>query len=319
MSEILFIKTSSLGDVVHHMPAVTEARRRAPQARITWVVEEAFAPLVALHPAVDAVITVASRRWRGAVTHAETRREVREFIRELRSRRFDHIIDTQGLYRSALIARLARGRRYGYDMRSAREPMASLFYDVRHKVDRGLHAIKRNRLLTGMALGYTPDEAMDFGLDRARAATASNERYAVLLHSTARPEKEWSVERWIALGSALEMRGYDIVLPWGNERERARSDRMAAVLQRPRIPDRHPVDDVARLIAGAALVVGVDTGFLHVAAAFGVPLVAIFVASEPGLTGPMGAGPIAIVGAADGMPMADDVMAAVARITEPGR
>ena len=173
MADILFIKTSSLGDVIHHMPALVEARRRLPDARFAWVVEEAFAPLVRLHPAVDEVIPVASRRWRHALLSAATWREVRAFRRLVRSRAYDAVIDTQGLLRTAVIARLARGRRHGYDSASIREPLAARFYDVRHRVSRDLHAIDRNRILTGLALGYSPEGAIDFGLDRAALADAA--------------------------------------------------------------------------------------------------------------------------------------------------
>src|SRR5690606_37842305 len=115
MPDVLFVKTSSLGDVIHHMPAVSEARARLPQARLSWVVEEAFAPLVRLHPAVDIVIPVAGRRWRHALYRPSTWREMAAFRRALRARPFDEIIDTQGLIKSALIARYALGRRRGYD------------------------------------------------------------------------------------------------------------------------------------------------------------------------------------------------------------
>src|SRR3977135_1063946 len=153
MSDILFIKTSSLGDVIHHMPALTEARRRRPDARLSWVVEEAFAPLVRLHPAVDQVIPVAVRRWRGAALAPSTWVKANAFIRTLREREYDEIVDTQGLFfKSALIARLARGRRHGYDASSIREPAASRLYDIRHKVARDLHAIARNRLCHATAL-----------------------------------------------------------------------------------------------------------------------------------------------------------------------
>src|SRR5690242_16858917 len=134
MSDILFIKTSSLGDVIHHMPAVTEARRKLPEARLSWVVEEAFAPLVRLHPAIDQVIPVAARRWRGAALEPSTWREVRSFVAGLRTRDYNTIVDTQGLlFKSALIARFARGRRHGYDAQSIREPASSWLYDVRHR------------------------------------------------------------------------------------------------------------------------------------------------------------------------------------------
>ncbi|HLH92665.1 MAG TPA: lipopolysaccharide heptosyltransferase I [Xanthobacteraceae bacterium] len=314
MATILFIKTSSLGDVIHHMPAITEARRHLPDARFAWVVEEAYAPLVRLHPAVDETVPVASRRWRGALLRGATWREARAFVRAVRAHAYDEIIDTQGLLRSAIISRLARGRRHGYDAASIREPLAARFYDVRHQVSRELHAIERNRALTGQVLGYAPKGDVDFGLDRGKLARPADTPYAVLLHATARPEKQWPEEGWIALGRALAASGTDLVLPWGTEPERQRGERIAAALPDARIPQRQPLDQVARLIAGARVVVGVDTGLLHLAAALRVPLVGIFVGSEPGLTGPRGQGPIAIVGRNGTTPAADEVLAALDRL-----
>lgn len=306
MADILFIKTSSLGDVIHHMPALTEARRHRPQDRFTWLVEEAFAPLVRLHPAVDAVIPVAWRRWRKSLYAPGTLSEIVSSLRDIRGHRYDEIVDSQGLLRSGIIARLARGRRHGYDRSSIRERMASPFYDVRYRVSRDLHAVDRNRALSGLALGYPPQGAPDFGLDRARFA-AEGPRYAVLLHATARPEKEWPEADWIALGHALSREGLELVLPWGTPNERVRSERVASALPRARVPDRAPLDAVARLIAGAELVIGVDTGLLHLAAALGVPLVAIFAGSKPVLTGPVGQGLIAILGADGAPPSVEEV------------
>jgi heptosyltransferase I len=310
MSDILFIKTSSLGDVIHHMPALTEARRHRPRARFCWVVEEAFAPLVRIHPAVSDVIPIASRRWRGALIAPSTWREIAGFARILRARPYDDVIDTQGLVRSALVARLARGRRHGYEADSIREPAASWFYDVKHRVARDLHAIARNRMLTGLALGYTPDGGIDFGLSRKEIGGTAGAPYGMLLHATARVEKEWPEASWIALGRALSARGSSLLLPWGTEAEHARSGRIAAALANARVAERQPLDRMAALIAGASFVIGVDTGLIHLAAALGVPLVAIFAASEPGLTGPRGAGPIAVVGGKHKQPSVSDVLGA---------
>jgi heptosyltransferase-1 len=311
MSDVLFIKTSSLGDVVHHMPALTEAKRHRPNARFAWAVEEPFAPLVALHPAVGEVIPVAVRRWRRALHRPATWREIAHGITHIRSRRYETVVDTQGLLRSAVIAKLARGERHGYDWHSIRERAASLFYDVRHRVARDRHAVARNRALTGLALGYAPDGVIDFGLDRSKLMQPAAKPYAVLLHATARREKEWPEQSWIAIARMLADRGLDVMLPWGRDGERSRSERIAAQLANAQVPDRRPLDVTARLIAGASLVVGVDTGLLHLAAALGVPLAAIFVGSEPGLTGPMGAGPIAVLGGKGLMAEPAQVMAAV--------
>jgi len=313
MSDVLFIKTSSLGDVIHHMPALTEAKRHRPDTRFAWVVEELFAPLVALHPAVAEVIPVASRRWRRALYRPTTWSEIALSLRRIRGREYDQVIDTQGLFRSAVIARFARGKLHGYDARSIREPAAAWIYDVRHRVSRELHAIARNRALTALALGYAQDGAIDFGLERARLVGPLHQPYAVLLHATAQREKEWPQDNWLAVGRALAARGFGLLLPWGTEGERLRSERMAGQLANARVPERQPLDDVARMIAEAALVVGVDTGLLHLAAALAVPLVAIFVGSEPGLTGPMGAGPMAVVGGKGAPPSAAAVIAAAER------
>ena len=313
MSDILFIKTSSLGDVIHHIPALTEARRQRPQARFSWVVEEAFAPLVRIHPAVSAVIPVASRRWRGRPLAPSTWGDIASFARALRARPYDEVIDTQGLMRSAVVARLAHGRRHGYDASSIREPAAAWCYDIKHRVPRGLHAIMRNRMLTGLALGYVPDGAPDFGLSRNAQTSAAP--YGILFHATARAEKEWSEVAWIALGRALAACGGSLLLPWGTEAELLRSKRIAAELANARVPERQPLDRMAALIAGASFVIGVDTGLIHLAAALGVPLVAIFCASEPGLTGPMGSGPIAVVGGKHKQPSVADVVEAFEQLT----
>ncbi len=313
MREILFIKTSSLGDVIHHLPAVTDARRALPGAQISWVVEEAFAPLARLHPGVDDIIPVASRRWRKALWSAQTWGEIRQSYAALRLHRYDVVIDTQGLLRTGLIARAAHGERHGYDRASIREPLAAWFYDVRHAVSRDLHAVERNRRLTALALGYEISGAPDYNLSRARLS-APAKPYVVFLHATAQVKKEWPVEHWIALGRSLAQGDVSIVLPWGTETERKRSETIAAAVPNARVPAREPLDQVARLIAGARCVVGVDTGLLHLAAALTVPLVAIFAGSQPRLTGPIGAGPITVLGADGAPPGMEEVKAAVAKL-----
>lgn len=309
MPDILFIKTSSLGDVVHHMPALTEARAALPSARFAWLVEEAFAPLVRLHPAVDIVVPVAWRRWRKVLFAPATWREIANSLRAIRAIKHDLVIDTQGLLRTGILSRIARGTRHGYDKDSIREPLASSFYDVRHTVSRELHAVERNRILSGLALGYTPRGTPNFGLDRARFLQ-SGAPYAVLLHATAQARKEWPVDNWTALGREIQRQGIEVVLPWGTPAERARSELIAAGVPGARVPERAPLDKVAALIGGAQAVVGVDTGLLHLAAAFGVPLVAIFSGSKPHLTGPVGNGPLTVLGTQGAAPGVDEVIEA---------
>lgn len=290
------------------MPAVTDAHRHQPDARLTWVVEEAFAPLARLHPAIDEVIAVSTRRWRSQLFRAETWSEVSAFRARLRSVDAEKVIDTQGLIRSALIARTASGERHGYDASSIREPVASWFYDVKHKVTRDRHAVARNRLLTGLSLGYSPDPTIDYGL--VKPLKDDTAPYAVLLHGTSRAAKEWREVDWIGTGKWLRGQGLGVVLPWGNERERLRCERLATAIPGSRILDRQPLDVTAKVIANAALVVGVDTGLLHLAAAYSVPLIAVFLATDPGLTGPVGNGSITVVGGKDVYPSFERVIEA---------
>lgn len=291
---VLFIKTSSLGDVVHQMPAMTDARLHFPDAKLTWIVEEAFAPLARLHPGIDNVIAVATRRWRSSLLSPSTWRDISAFRARVRAIDASKVVDTQGLLRSALIARMASGERHGYDAKSIREPLASRFYDVTHTVSRELHAVTRNRTLTGLSLGYQPAARIDYGLVKPPSQNAAP--YAVLLHGTSRPTKEWRESEWIGIGQWLRRQNIDVVLPWGSERERLRCERLSRAIAQSRVLERQSLDKTAQVIANAALVVGVDTGLLHLAAAYEVPLIAVFLATDPGLTGPVGNGPIAVLG-----------------------
>ncbi len=289
MKRILIVKTSSLGDVVQSLPVASDIRRHFPDARIDWVVEEPYAPLVALHPAVRRVITVALRRWRGRLLRGTTWKEIGEFRRLSQSERYDTIIDTQGLMKSALVARAARGRHHGFDAGTAREPLAARFYDVTHHIARSQHAVPRNRALAAAALGYRVEDAVDYGIAVPRGAMPSARRYGVLLHISSRSEKLWSDEAWREVARKLIARGLDCVLPWGNEEERRRSVRIAQDLNGAHIPPFEPIDRLAALLGAAAAVVGVDTGLTHLAAALGRPVVAIYCGSDPRFNGVYGA------------------------------
>lgn len=305
MTEILFIKTSSLGDVVHMMPAITDAARLHPQARLSWVVEDAFASLVKLHPAVAEVIPVATRRWRSRLLSPTAWREIGNFHGRLSETQYNKIVDTQGLIRSAVIARLGRGEAHGYDRRSIREGLASSFYDVTHSVSREFHAVDRNRALTGLALGHDVPPDLDYGLPRPPSRMSHE---VIFLHGTSRVAKEWSEENWTELGQWLQRRGFDVLLPWGSAAEKARSERLAASIPRARVVDRQPVEHLAQVIAGAAIVVGVDTGLLHLAAAYQVPLLGIYCATDPALTGPLGRGQVRIAGGRHAAPSLEQVI-----------
>ncbi len=292
MPRILLVKTSSLGDVVHNLPVVTDIRRHWPAAAIDWVVEEAFAEVPALHPGVRAVIPVALRRWRRAWWRPSTWRECAAFWRALRAREYDAVIDTQGLVKSALVACAARGPSHGQDRSSAREPLAAVCYDRRYPIARGRHAILRNRELAARALGYALSESPpDYGIRPPPLAFGQelpwrDRPYVVCLHATSRASKSWPPAHWTALAAALAGAGLVPVLPWGNEAERAQAEAIARAAPGAQVaPRRYGLKELAALLGAARAVVGVDTGLVHLAAALGCVTVALYSDSSPKLTG----------------------------------
>jgi len=286
MPNILLIKTSSLGDVVHNLPVVSDIRARFPRARIDWVVEEAYCAIVGMHPGVHRAIPVALRRWRGNPFKGAHWREFGQFRRALSGMRYDCVIDTQGLIKSALLAQAASGPRHGYSGASARESLAAKFYDVVHAVPRDLHAVVRNRRLAALALGYEAPGAPDYGIVAPSGVGPIEPRpYCVLLHATSRADKLWPEPAWERLAGELARQGYASILPWGDAAERARSERIARVLPGAVVPPALGIPAMAGLLARAHAVIGVDTGLTHLAAALGRPAVALFCGTHPGLTG----------------------------------
>ncbi len=290
---ILIVKTSSLGDVVHMLPAITDAARMIPDLTVDWVVEESFQAVPNWHPVVDKVIPVAIRRWRKSVFSSHTRHEIRSSKQIIRSTKYDAIIDSQGLLKSSIVAHWAKGTHYGYNRKSAREPLASWAYDQRITVSRSLHAIERNRQITAKVLGYFGEKLpLDYGLNnlaalettRAVKAIDLPEGYIVGLHGTSRPDKEWAEENWNNLAQHLDKKNTPLTLPWGNQREHDRAERIATTGKAIVLP-KLDLDSLAHIITGSKAVVGMDTGLMHIAAALGKPGVAIYPVTRAELTG----------------------------------
>lgn len=311
---ILLIKTSSLGDVLHNLPVVSDILRHYPDAKIDWVVEEGFAELPRLHPGVNCVLPIAIRRWRNNLKSARV--EMRAARMAIREHEYELAIDTQGLLKSALVIRNARATRCGYDFSSAREPLAALLYNRRYRVAKSQHAVERNRQLVAQSLGYALDTPADYGipvpvntLDWLKAST-----YAVLLHATSRSDKLWDEINWIELGWRLHEQGIHSVFPWGNEEERQRAERLSASIPEAVCAPRLTLTEAAALLGRAQVVFGVDTGLAHLAAALGVPTIGIYTATDPSLTG-LYAGKYALnLGGLAQSPSVDTVLEAMANL-----
>lgn len=296
---ILIVKLSSLGDVVHAMPAVQDIRRALPQARIDWVVERGFAPLARRCRGVERVIECELRRWRKAPLSAQTRAEWRAFRSELRSQPYDAVLDLQGLTKSALVARTAGlaagGKRYALANRtdgSSWEAPTRWVADVAVPVEPRVHAVQRSRVLCAAALGYPVPDQMLYGLaagaGRSPDAMESEASTVALVHGTSREDKLWPEAHWAALGRQLVAQGLRLALPHGSDAERERSERLAAALgPQAQVWPRLALGDLADRLAGCVGVIGVDSGLSHVAVALDLPHVQIYNHETAWRTGPV--------------------------------
>lgn len=277
---ILVVKTSSMGDLVHMLSALREASDALPTMRVDWVCEEAFVDLPRLLPCVDQVIPVAMRRWRRQGLSANTFAEIRAFTRRLRQLDYDRVIDAQGLLKSAWITRLARcarGGRWGFDWRSAREPLASLVLDHRVSAPSEWHAIERLRQLVKQALGLAQGGTISL-IDPPKDIAPPSESgpTILLLHGTSRVEKSWPVPEWVDLGRRLASQGYRLELPWGSETEHRQAQVIAqGIGAQAVVLDRLSIGELARRCAIARGVIGLDSGLMHLAVALGRPTVAL--------------------------------------------
>lgn len=286
---ILIVRVSSLGDVVHNMPMVADILRRYPDANIDWVVEEAYTSLVRLNPGVRNVIPFALRRWRKSLLAKATREEMRAFYRSLRSESYDVVFDTQGLLKTGLIMGMAHlapgGRRVGLangTKGSGYEPVSRIFHTSSVPVGLHTHAVLRGRLVAAAALDYAIETPADFNLrapDASQAAWLPARPYAVFFHGTARAEKRWNDAHWVKLSHTLDARGLQVLLPWGSEVEQRAAQQLAAQMPNAQVLPKLSMMEAVILAQQATLVVGVDTGLTHIAAAYERPTVELYIDS----------------------------------------
>lgn len=290
---VLIVKVSSLGDVIHALPAVTDAHRAHKDLVFDWVVEENFVEVPSWHPAVDRVIPVAIRRWRKNLLKTYITNEFSTFKKDLQNIHYDLVIDAQGLIKSGIISRLSRGLTIGLSNRTIREPLATLFYNKVYSVPWTEHAVDRVRQLFSRALQYNYDpDRVDYGIDVSRIATVDKltpKKQVVFLHGTTWQTKHWPEFYWRHLASIATDTGYDVLLPWGNVEERQRADFIARDNAKITVLDKQSLTGIAQHILQSAGVIAVDTGLGHLAAALNKPTVSLYGPTNPDLSGTFGA------------------------------
>jgi heptosyltransferase-1 len=322
---ILLVRVSSLGDVLHNLPIVADIHRHFPDARVDWVVEEGYVSLVKLNPHVRKVIPFALRRWRKGLGDAAVRAELSGFFRDLRAEQYDYVFDTQGLIKTGIVMACARTRPGGQKVGLANgtedsgyEGVSRIFHSRSIPVEPRTHAVARGRQVVAAVLGHAVDTPPDFGLPApegsARPAWMPPEDYAVFFHGTARDAKKWPAAHWIALGQALAP--MTVLLPWGSPREKEEAERLASALPNARVLPRLSMMDAVELARHAALAVGVDTGLTHIAAAFVRPTVELYCDSPRWKTEGNWSPRIVNLGDTGAAPGVAEVVAAARRLLE---
>ncbi|PJG85522.1 lipopolysaccharide heptosyltransferase RfaC [Conservatibacter flavescens] len=288
--KVCLIKTSSMGDILHSFPALTDALHAIPDLQVDWVVEENFTEIPRWHEAVNRVIPIALRRWRKSPFSAQTRKEWKTYRTLLQTQQYDAVIDAQGLIKSALFAtRLAKGITHGYDRHSIREPLASLFYDKQYAISYQQHAVERIRQLFVSALGYeVPSIQGDYGISKHFNREKSAVDFVLFFHGTTRADKFWLDENWRKLAEKLTALGVEVRLPWSNESELTRAELIAQGLTQVKILPKSTLTELAYYIGQAKAVVSVDTGLAHLTAALDKPNITLYGATDPKLIGTYG-------------------------------
>ena len=287
---ILLLRLSSMGDLIHTLPAIEDLSTHRPDVKLDWMCEAAFADIAALHPFVQQVIPMRWRQWRKQLWQKQTRVDMLNLRNQLIGRDYQFALDSQGLLKSALFGKFAHAPMVGYDRHSIREPLASYFYQQTYPVDKFADAIWRNRQLFALTFGYQFDETkVVFG---AKVSTAvdnivdNRKPYVVALHATSQDEKLWPQDCWFELFAKVHQHtGQVIYLPWGNASEKARAEAWAQEFDYVKVLPKMSLQQAAKLLADAQSVIGVDTGLLHLANALDKPTVGIYLHSNPALTG----------------------------------
>jgi len=285
--KLLLIKTSSMGDVIHTLPALTDAMQQVPNLEVTWVVEESFSEIPSWHPAVKNIIPIALRRWRKSLLKYVLNGEIKQCISAIRAQQYDVIIDAQGLLKSAWIAKLAHGKSFGYAKGSSKEPVAWA-YNCPQTIDRNQHAVKRLRELLAKSLGYPePQSSPDYGIE-AHFNPSGQKQSLMFVHGTTWPSKHWPQAYWLKLAQLLSQQGYCIKVPNSNAAELERAKKLAEVSSLVEILPKTSLTQLASIMASMQAVIAVDTGLSHLAAALNIPTITLYGPTDPAKIGTYG-------------------------------
>ena len=278
-----------MGDIIHTLPAISDARKAIPAIEFDWVIEKEFADIPNAHPAVNKVIPVSLRRWRKNGIRSFFSREVKDCIKQIRSTDYDVIIDAQGLFKSSILTLLAKGSKHGLH-KSCSRGKVHFAYHHKHHIPTKQHAVERVRQLFSKVLHYDlTDTPPDYGISQHFFKTAKPKHpYIVFIHGTVWHSKQWPEPYWHDLAKIISQAGYHIKVPAGSAAERDRANQICQNITNTEVIPPSSLTDIAHIINQASGVIAVDTGLAHLSAALNIPCVTIYGATDAKLTGTYG-------------------------------
>ena len=289
---VLLIKMSSMGDIIHTLPAVTDAMNAIPDLQIDWVVEPAFSDIPLWHPAVKQIIPMPLRQWRKNIVESIRSGEIKQFLQTLKQKKYDAIIDAQGLLKSAIVTKIARGETHGFDKYSAKEFISSFFYMHKYSVEKDQHAITRSRQLFAKALQYDfLNSKPNYHIDTNQLPALNfetPEKYLVFLHGTTWETKHYPEMYWQQLLAKADENDITVYLPFGNIAEKQRAERLAATAKCVKILPKLSISEMATLLKNATAVVTGDTGLGHLSAVLTTRTIGLYGSTDPKHVGMVG-------------------------------
>ena len=317
--KVLLIRMSSMGDLVHTLPAITDLARHRPDLSLHWLCESSFADIARLHPFVHKVHELSWRKWRKQLWKKENREHLKNLAQLLENEHFDLVVDSQSLLKSAFFAKMAKAPIYGLNKDCAREPLAAWFYDRHFQVDKHENVVLRTRQLFARIFDYDVQGQADFGVNVPLSGSIDKlpEHYYVACHATSRDSKLWSEKNWIDLFTRTHQKdGFPVLLPWGNDVEYARAQRIASALPNAQVCPKLNLLQAAYLMYHARAVIGVDTGFLHLANAVNPVVIGLYTDTNPARTGIQETNTSINLGGIGQNPSVDEVYATLMRFLE---
>ena len=290
--QVLLVKLTSMGDLIHLLPALTDAKQARPEIEFTWVADSAFAEVPTWSSSVVNVVKSSHRKWKRNFRKSWRNKEIQTFYQQLRVDKYDLVIDAQSSIKSAVISFLARGKTVGMDKASAREKLAASFYSKKIAIPKRQHAIARLRQLMAKALDYPlPDTPPDFAIKAVsnRPAIHLPKKYCVFVTNAAWPTKCYPEKYWHELLGYAAKDNLQVLLPWGSAAEHEVVNKLAQGHANAQVLPRLPLTDYIYIFNHAIGAICVDTGLAHLAGALNTPAITLYGTTDPDLIGTTGA------------------------------